>query len=74
MSHLRVFGSVAYRHVSDQFRKKLDDKGEKMILVGYRSPRGYKLYDATNRRTLISRDIGFDEIKEVQQPVIGYQL
>lgn len=35
ISHLRVFGSLAYRHVPDQLRKKLDDKGEQMILVGY---------------------------------------
>lgn len=35
MSHLRVFILVAYQHVSDQHRKKLDGKGEHMILVGY---------------------------------------
>ncbi|MCI73589.1 retrovirus-related pol polyprotein from transposon tnt 1-94, partial [Trifolium medium] len=25
VSHLKVFGSIAYRHVPDQIRKKLDD-------------------------------------------------
>lgn len=34
MSHVKVFGSVAYRHVPDQLRKKLDDKEEQIIHVG----------------------------------------
>jgi hypothetical protein len=33
VSHLRVFGSIAYRHVPDQLRRKLDDKSEVMILL-----------------------------------------
>lgn len=28
LSHLKVFGLVAYRHVPDQFRKKLVGKGK----------------------------------------------
>lgn len=32
LNHLRVFGSITYRHVSGQLRKRLDDKGEVMIL------------------------------------------
>lgn len=50
MIHLKVFGLVAYRHVPGQLRKKLYDKGEKMILVGYHSTDGYKLYDAVNKK------------------------
>ena len=72
-SHLRVFGYVIYLHVPDQLRKKIDDKGDHMILVRYHSTGGYKLYDTTNRRTLISRDVTFNEIKELHQPVTGYQ-
>ena len=37
-----------------------------MILVGYESTDGYKLYDTAKRRTVINRDIIFDEIKELQ--------
>lgn len=54
LNHLRIFGFVAYRHVLGQLRKKLDDKVEMMILVGYHSTDGYKLYDAKNRRVMIS--------------------
>lgn len=43
LNHLRVFCSIAYQHVPGQLRKKFDDKGEVMILVGYHSTGGYKL-------------------------------
>jgi hypothetical protein len=35
VSHMRVFVCVAYAHVMDEFRRKLDNKGEKYIFVGY---------------------------------------
>lgn len=37
-----------------------------MIHTGYHSTGGYKLYDATNRRIVIRRDIVFEEIKQLQ--------
>ena len=35
VSHLKNFGCVAYAHVPDELRKKLDNKGHKCIFVGY---------------------------------------
>nr|GFC84681.1 retrovirus-related Pol polyprotein from transposon TNT 1-94 [Tanacetum cinerariifolium] len=35
VSHLRVFGSIAYVHVPSQRRLKLDDRSEKHVFVGY---------------------------------------
>lgn len=35
LGRVRVFGSTAYAHIPKQFRKKLDDKAKKFILVGY---------------------------------------
>ncbi|KAA0053129.1 integrase [Cucumis melo var. makuwa] len=32
VSHLRVFGSIAYSHIPNQLRGKLDDKSEKCIM------------------------------------------
>ncbi|GAU38708.1 hypothetical protein TSUD_396360 [Trifolium subterraneum] len=64
VNHLRVFGSVAYKHVPDQLRKKLDNKSEMMILVGYHNTGGYKLFDPINRTIVISRDVLIDEAKE----------
>ena len=37
ISHLRVFGSMAYMHVPEQKRTKLDDRSEKLIFIGYDS-------------------------------------
>jgi hypothetical protein len=64
VNHLRVFGSVAYRHVPDQLRRKLDDKSEVMILVGYHNTGGYKLFDPVKRNIVISRDVLIDEVKK----------
>ena len=62
ISHLRVFGSIAYVHVPDEKRSKLDDKSEKLIFIGYdMSSKGYKLYNPSNGKTIISRGVEFDE-------------
>ncbi|KAG6386523.1 hypothetical protein SASPL_155426 [Salvia splendens] len=62
IAHLRVFGSKAYAHVPDQTRSKLDDKSKPFIFIGYDSnTKGYKLYDPTWQKTMISRDVKFDE-------------
>ncbi|KAG6418345.1 hypothetical protein SASPL_120548 [Salvia splendens] len=62
IAHLRVFGSKAYAHVPDQMRSKLDDKSKPFIFIGYDSnTKGYKLYDPTSQKTMISRDVEFDE-------------
>jgi hypothetical protein len=35
VSHLRVFGCIAYVHVLDEKKSKLDPKVEKCIFIGY---------------------------------------
>jgi transposase InsO family protein len=44
VSHLKVFGSVCYKHVPEARRKKLDDRSRVMLLVGYHNTGAYKLY------------------------------
>ena len=65
LSHLKVFGSIAHRHVPYQLIRKLDDKSIQMILVGYHSTGGYKLFDPVNKKIVISRDMIIDELKEL---------
>ncbi|XP_073224742.1 uncharacterized protein [Cicer arietinum] len=56
LSHLRVFGSVAFQHIPGQLQKKLDDKSEMMLLVGYHPTGGYKLFDvSSNCESYISK-------------------
>ncbi|KAG7553295.1 hypothetical protein ISN45_Aa06g038290 [Arabidopsis thaliana x Arabidopsis arenosa] len=62
VSHLRVFGSIAHAHVPDEKRSKLDDKSEKYIFIGYdNNSKGYKLYNPDTKKTIISRNVVFDE-------------
>ena len=45
----------------DKKEMKLDDNGEQMILLGYHSTGGYKLFDPKSKQIIISRDVVFDE-------------
>ncbi|KAJ0680967.1 putative RNA-directed DNA polymerase [Helianthus annuus] len=70
VGHLKVFGCVAYAHVPKQNRGKLDDKVEKAIFIGYsESSKAYKLYNPITRKTIISRDVVFDEEQEWNERV-----
>lgn len=62
VSHMRVFGCVAYAHVPDELRRKLDNKGEKCIFVGYSDEsKAYKLYNPISKKVIINRDVQFIE-------------
>jgi hypothetical protein len=64
VANLRVFGCVAFVHVPDNQRKKLDAKSRKAIFVGYpESTKGYKLYDPDSHSFIRSRDVVFLERK-----------
>ncbi|KAL4291772.1 hypothetical protein GQ457_14G025100 [Hibiscus cannabinus] len=85
VSHLRVFGCVAYALINSQFRQKLDKKSEKCIFIGYcTQSKAYRLYNPLCGKILIRRDVIFDERKcwdwdgkQVQQDIpvsIGVSL
>ncbi|HEY5260323.1 MAG TPA: reverse transcriptase domain-containing protein, partial [Rhabdochlamydiaceae bacterium] len=62
VSHFKVFGSVAYAHVPDQRRTKLDDKSKKFVFIGYdEKTKAYKLYDPIERKVVGSRDVHVNE-------------
>ena len=61
MKHFRVFGSLCFKHVSDEKRKKLHDKSVPMILVGYHPTRAYRLLKSLTHKIFISRDMVIDE-------------
>ena len=55
VTHMRVFGCVAYAHVPDQLRKKLDSKGEKCVFIGYcDESKAYKLYNPSTKKLIVS--------------------
>ena len=63
VQHLKIFGSLCFKHVPDQLRRKLDDKSQVMIMVGYHLTSAYKLYDPNNKKIVFSKDVKFDETK-----------
>ena len=62
VSHLKVFGSVAYTLIDSHNHSKLDEKSVKCIFVGYCSQsKGYKLYNPVSGKIIVSRNVVFDE-------------
>ncbi|XP_070035165.1 uncharacterized protein [Nicotiana tomentosiformis] len=62
VKHLRIFGSIAYAHVPHQGRAKLDDRSVKHAFIGYdMSLKGYKLYNPSSGKMVVSCDVEFDE-------------
>ena len=57
VSHLKVFGSICYKHVPEAIRQKLDDRSKVMLLVGYHSTCSYKLYCPETNKVEVSRDV-----------------
>jgi len=62
VSHFRIFGSLVYCHVPSESRKKLEPTTVKGIFVGYNEiAKAYRVYVSTLRRTMIRRDVRFEE-------------
>ena len=64
VSHLKVFGCISYAHVPRETRRKLDDKSEKCIFIGYDEPsKAYRLFNPITKKVIVSRDVVFKEDK-----------
>ena len=62
ISHLRVYGCLAWVHVLKKRRHKLQPKSRAMIFVGYEpGSKGYQFWDAAHQCFKISRDVKFEE-------------
>ena len=62
LCHLCFFGWIAYAHVPDCERKKVDRKARKLRFVGYcTTSKGYRLFDEEARKLIKSRDVNFNE-------------
>ena len=67
ISHLNIFGSSIYIHVTKDARKKLEPTAEVGIFVGYiETPHNYHVYLLDSRMTVVQQDIKFNEVKAMK--------
>jgi len=70
VSHLRVFSCIAYVHVPDEKRSKLDPKAKKCIFIGYSlEQKRYRCFNPSIRKLQVSRDVVFDEMVSWYSPL-----
>jgi hypothetical protein len=70
VSHLKMFGCIAYVHVLDEKRSKLDPKAEKCIFIGYSlEKKGYRCFNPSTQKLQVSRDVVFDEMVSWYPPL-----
>lgn len=67
LKHFKIFGSKCFVHVPAAKRRKLDNRADSMIFVGYdNQSKAYRCWNPVTDRIVISRDVrfkmpGFDE-------------
>jgi hypothetical protein len=70
VSRFRVFGCIAYVHVPDEKKSKLDPKVEKCIFIGYSlEQKGYRCFNPSTHKLQVSRDVVFDEMVSWYPPL-----
>ena len=69
LSHVRVFGSTAYKYVPKQLTTKFDKRASKTIVVGYEdNSSNYRLYNCISRKVTVGRHVIFMEDSEEALP------
>jgi hypothetical protein len=68
--HLRVFGSTCYALIRKEKRSKLDARSRKCILLGHsNTTKWYHLYNETNTKFILSKDVIFLESSKNEKNV-----
>lgn len=63
--YFKIFGCIAYAHVPESQRRKLDNRSAKCVVLGVsEESKAYKLFDPMTRKVIVSRDVVFDEAKK----------
>jgi hypothetical protein len=70
VSHLIIFGCIAYVHVPDEKRSKLDPKVEKCIFIGYSlEQKGYRCFNPSTQKLHVSINVVFNEMVSWYSPL-----
>lgn len=68
LSHMRIFGCIAYAKVPDSMRGKLDAKGTRCAFLGYcEGTKAYRLMCLDTKKIIKSRDVEFLEYKSASE-------
>lgn len=75
VAHFKVFGCLAYSHVNDKLRSKLDDKSVSCVMLGISDEsKAYRLYNPATKRIIVSIDVilmkklaGTGQMKELKR-------
>lgn len=60
--YFKIFSCIAYAHISNKKRKKLNDKEEKCVFLSVsETSKVYKLFNPLTKKIVTSRDVVFDE-------------
>ena len=61
LSHLKVFGCLAYVHIPDELRSKMDPKAKKCVFIGYSlKQKGYHCYNLVTQEIRVSKGVVFN--------------
>ena len=72
-SQLHIFGSLVYVMYNTEEVSKLDSKSRKYVFLGYvNRMNGYRLWDPTAHKVVISRDVIFAEDKCKWKKIIAF--
>lgn len=64
VEHLRIIGSTALAYIPGVYRKKLDPKAERLVLVGYEAGcKSYRLWKRGTKQVQVVRDVQIFEQK-----------
>ena len=64
VKHLKVFGCIGYVKADTQHLRKLDDRSRSLLHLGTEpGSKAYRMFDPTNKKAVVSRDVTFDESK-----------
>ena len=62
IAHVHIFGCLTYAYIPNKFRRKLDPKTEKCVLLGYSTKsKGYQLWSFKRKNLIIRRHVTFNE-------------
>lgn len=61
LSHLRVVGSTGYKTTNRDALKRLDNRAEKRVLLGYSGTSQYRVFNLVKKKVELVRNVRFYE-------------